>query len=204
MGQLSRQQWITLILAFSNSALISLFPPYDYLSLDRGNVPTFAGFYWLFGNHSNHVINSNFLTLEFIVIMINAGIAWMLLNNKPEAGKKMQRYQRGVLWMVAINLTGDAVELTGTDHGVLAGRPVAVARNETWRSSSGLGHTTLIGATNGRCTVAFSVVGSDPITGPVGPNGMTGSCLANELHGSGASWGSEPIRNCRQAARCTP
>jgi len=105
MDQLSRQQWITLILAFANSALVSLFPPYDYLSLERGNIPTFAGFYWLLGSHSNHVINSNFLTLEIIVIAINAGIAWMLLANKPEASKKSQRYQRGVLVMVAINLT---------------------------------------------------------------------------------------------------
>jgi len=84
---------------------VSLFPPYDYLSLERGNIPTFAGFYWLLGSHSNHVINSNFLTLEIIVIAINAGIAWMLLANKPEASKKSQRYQRGVLVMVAINLT---------------------------------------------------------------------------------------------------
>ena len=89
MGQLSRQQWITLILALSNSALVSLFPPYDYLSLERGNIPTFAGFYWLLGGHANHVINSDFLTLEIIVIMINAGIAWMLLANKPEASKKI-------------------------------------------------------------------------------------------------------------------
>ena len=37
--------------------------------------------------------------------MINAGIAWMLLGTRAETGKKGQRYQRGVLWMVAINLT---------------------------------------------------------------------------------------------------
>ena len=90
--------------ALVNSALVSLFPPYDYLSLQRGNVPTFAGFYWLFGEHGNHVINSNFQALEFFVVLANAAIAWLLLNNKVETPQKNQRWRNGVLWMVAINL----------------------------------------------------------------------------------------------------
>jgi hypothetical protein len=104
MGQLSRAQWITMFAALLNSALVSLFPPYDYLSLQRGNVPTFAGFYWLFGGHANHVINSNFQALEFFVILINACIAWLLLNNKVESPKKTRRWRNAVLWIVAVNL----------------------------------------------------------------------------------------------------
>ena len=104
MGQLSRPQLITLLAAFFNSALVSLFPPYDYLSLQRGNVPTFAGFYWFFGEHGNHVINSNFQTLEFFVILINAAIAWLLLSNKKQSPQKNLRWRNGVLLMVAINL----------------------------------------------------------------------------------------------------
>lgn len=105
MGYLSRQQWITLVAALANSALVSLFPPYDYVSLQRGNIPTFSGFYWVLGQHTNHVVNTDFLSLEIFVILVNAGIAWLLLDNKQTSSPpKKQVWRHGVLWMVGINL----------------------------------------------------------------------------------------------------
>lgn len=103
---MNRQQRIALLIAAANLLLMVLFPPYDYLSLQRGNVPTFDGFYFVFGSHANRHANLDFLALEIIVVLINACIAWLLLRTRP-IGKRRpagNRYQRGVLWVVAANL----------------------------------------------------------------------------------------------------
>ncbi len=105
MNQLSRQQWITLVAALANSALVSLFPPYDYISFQRGNIPTFSGFYWVLGQHTNHVVNTDFLILEIFAILVNAGIAWLLIDKKQTSSPpQKQLWRHGVLWMVGINL----------------------------------------------------------------------------------------------------
>lgn len=102
---MNRGQWFTLIFAVANLVLVLLFPPYDYASLQRANIPTFDGFHFILAAHPNRILNSNFLTLEVIVVLINAAIAWLLLRNRtqPQA-RKGNRYQRGVLWFVAVNL----------------------------------------------------------------------------------------------------
>lgn len=103
---MNRSLQIALAVVALNLVLVLLFPPFDYLSLQRGNVPTFDGFYFAFGAHPNRVPNTNFLTLEVLVIIINACIAWLLLHER-QLGKATpggNRYQRGVLWVVAANL----------------------------------------------------------------------------------------------------
>jgi hypothetical protein len=101
---MNRFQAIALICAALNLLLIGLFPPFDYISLQRSNIPTFDGFYWLFGTHLNRVINIDLLTLEAIVVLINAAIAWLLLRPRPIHTLAVNRYQRAVLWLIAINL----------------------------------------------------------------------------------------------------
>jgi hypothetical protein len=103
---MNRQQRIALLIAAANLLLMLLFPPYDYQSLQRGNVPTFDGFYFVFGSLPNRLINADFLTLEIIVVLINACIAWLLLRTRPIGQRRPagNRYQRGVLWLVAVNL----------------------------------------------------------------------------------------------------
>lgn len=102
---MNQRQIIALAIAAADLVLILLFPPYDYLSLQRGNIATFDGFYPAFGAHPNRVLNTDFLTLEVAVILINAGIAWLLLRGRTVARNiGVNRYQRGVLWMVALNL----------------------------------------------------------------------------------------------------
>lgn len=103
---MNRQQRIALLIAAANLLLMLLFPPYDYQSLQRGNVPTFDGFYFAFGSTPNRLVNADFLTLEIIVVLINACIAWLLLRTRAIGRPRMagNRYQRGVLWLVAINL----------------------------------------------------------------------------------------------------
>lgn len=104
---MNRQQLIAVGVVLANLLLVFLFPPFDYVSLQRGNVPTFAGFDFYFSPHNNRIVNTAYLNLEVIVVLINAAIAWLLLRTKPTstpAAVKSSRYQRGVLSVVAVNL----------------------------------------------------------------------------------------------------
>jgi hypothetical protein len=104
---MNNAQRIALVLAVANLALLLVFPPYDYISLQRGNIPTFDGFYFVFTPHQNRVVNLNFLALEIIVVLINVCIAMLLLRNPPVRQHQRpggNRGQRSVLALVAINL----------------------------------------------------------------------------------------------------
>lgn len=93
-----------MVVAAANLLLIFLFPPYDYLSVQRGGVATFSGFHFALGALANHRLNENFLTLEILVVLINTAIAWLLLRPRPPGQGKVNRYQRSILWLVAVNL----------------------------------------------------------------------------------------------------
>ena len=100
-------QRVALVVAVANLALLMVFPPYDYVSLHRGNIPTFDGFYFVFGSHQNRVMNANFLALELIVVAINVCIAMLLLRDSPVRagpGPGGNRRQRIVLALMAVNL----------------------------------------------------------------------------------------------------
>ncbi len=104
---MNNRQRIALLVAVANLVLLLLFPPYDYVSLQRGNIPTFDGFYFVFGTHQNRIVNADFLALEIIVVLVNACIGLLLLRNPP--AKTRQRpggnvRQRAVLALVALNL----------------------------------------------------------------------------------------------------
>lgn len=104
---MNTSQRIALVVAVANLALLMIFPPYDYVSLQRGNIPTFDGFYFFFGAHPNRVMNANFLALELIVVSINACIAMLLLRDSPVKagpGRGGNRRQRIVLALMAVNL----------------------------------------------------------------------------------------------------
>lgn len=103
---MNRQQLIAISIAAANLLLLLLFPPYDYVGLKHGNVPTFDGFYFALAGHANRVVNINFLTLEVIVLLVNAAIAWLLLRERPlgRGAPGGNRYQRSVLGLVAVNL----------------------------------------------------------------------------------------------------
>ena len=99
---------IALLFAAANLLLALLFPPYDYVSMESGNIPTFDGFYFVFANQLHRVVNSSFLALEIIAILINACISILLLRYAPEKPLHQSggnRKQRVVLGLVAINLT---------------------------------------------------------------------------------------------------
>ncbi len=106
---MNRNQWIALLAAAVNLLLVFLFPPYDYQSIQHGNIPTFDGFYFLFGDHPNRIPNRSFLALIVIVVLINAAIAWLLLRSPAaKAGSRGlggNRNQRLVLALLGLNLT---------------------------------------------------------------------------------------------------
>lgn len=104
---MNKAQRIALVFAIANIGLMLLFQPFDYVSLQRGGVPTFDGFYFAFGAHQNRVANANFLALEIVVVLINACIAMLLLRNPP--ARKLERpggnrRQRTVLTLIGFNL----------------------------------------------------------------------------------------------------
>lgn len=104
---MNNAQRIALLVVIANLALALAFPPYDYVSMLLGNIPTFDGFYFAFAAHPNRVVNANFLTLEIIVILINACIALLLLRTPPVRQLKQpggNKRQRAILALVAINL----------------------------------------------------------------------------------------------------
>ncbi|MBL8479807.1 MAG: hypothetical protein JNK59_10915 [Sterolibacteriaceae bacterium] len=104
---MNTSQRIAVFVAVANLLLLAAFPPYDYVSLQRGNVPTFDGFYFAFGSHLNRVLNKDFLLLEVIVVLINACIAVLLLRAPAVSQARRlggNKRQRSVLLLVAINL----------------------------------------------------------------------------------------------------
>jgi len=107
---MNRLQWITVVLAALNLALVWLFAPYDYISAARNNVPTFDGFYWIFSDLGSRTKNSSFLQLELFVIVFNAALAWLLFRDRPPPKRapagtpRKVDWQRIVLFGVGVNL----------------------------------------------------------------------------------------------------
>ena len=103
---MNRKQQLAILVTLINLSLIGLFPPYDYVALARDGIATFSGFHFVFAVHEKLVLNQNFLTLEIIVVLINASIALLVsrtLSGLPVAigGNRKQRY---LLATVSFNL----------------------------------------------------------------------------------------------------
>lgn len=102
---MNKYRAIVIAIAVLNLLLVFLFPPFDYISPARSNVPTFEGFGFAFRDDPGHVINSNFLQIEVIVVLANASIAWLLLGDRKSApaGRSID-WQRVVLLGMGLNL----------------------------------------------------------------------------------------------------
>lgn len=102
---MNRHQVITLVVALANLLVIGLFPPFDYISTARANVPTFDGFHLVFGENGSRTVNSSFLQIEVFVILFNAAVAWLLLKDRPRAeGRRKFDWQKVVLFGMGLNL----------------------------------------------------------------------------------------------------
>jgi len=102
----NRSQWIALGVAAANLALLLLFPPCDLYSIANSKVPVFAGFNFVFTRPPLSEVNSPVLTLEVIVLFVNAAVAWLLLRDRPAGTPPRRRagIQNAVLVITAVNL----------------------------------------------------------------------------------------------------
>ncbi len=102
---MKRGQKLVIAVVAANLLLQLTFPPFDYVALQRGRLPTFDGFYFFLGEHANRVVNSGYLLLEIVVVLINAWIGWLLLSDDATPRRRQgERHQRGVLVLIAVNL----------------------------------------------------------------------------------------------------
>lgn len=103
---MNRNQKIALIVAALNMAVILLFPPFDQYSIATAKAPVFAGFNLFTTQTSTHIINTSMLSLEAFVILVNLGIAWLLLRPGSADTKTRIRVglQNAALIFTAINL----------------------------------------------------------------------------------------------------
>lgn len=99
---MNKYQAVTILIAAINMLLMLLFPPYDYLSPLNG-VPNFDGFSPLFDDHPNRVMNRGMLSIELFIVLVNAGIALLLLGERARLRRRLDR-QNLVLLGVALNL----------------------------------------------------------------------------------------------------
>jgi hypothetical protein len=101
----NRLQKLVVAVAAANLLVQLVLPPFDYIALQRGLLPTFDGFYFFLGEHANRVVNFGYLLMEVVVVLINAWIAWLLLSDDVRPRRRQgERHQRGVLALIAINL----------------------------------------------------------------------------------------------------
>lgn len=102
---MNRYKKIALVVLAVNLLLILLFPPFDQHSIASSRLPVFAGFHFALAPPPMSQINTNVLWLELMVVLINAGIAWLLLRDDPSRAKKSNlRYQNATLIFTGVNL----------------------------------------------------------------------------------------------------
>jgi hypothetical protein len=101
------KQKIALWLGAFNLVAILLFPPFDSFSFTDTKWPIFSGFHFRFAHEPNEQINSDVLFLEIVVLLVNIGIAWLLLRDAKNGTVTKGRfnYQNAILLVVAANLT---------------------------------------------------------------------------------------------------
>jgi len=102
----NRSQVIALAIAAANLLLILLFPPFDQYSIANSKVPVFAGFNFAFAAPALSQVNTGVLWLEVIVVLANAGIAWLLLRDRSAIATSKLRlgFQNAVLIITGVNL----------------------------------------------------------------------------------------------------
>ena len=102
---MNRYQAIALALAAANIVFIMLFPPFDVYPIGSISLPVFGGFDFYFNRNQYMVVNTSVLFLEIFVVLINVGIAWLLLRTKKVVVTRRRiSLPNAVLIVLAVNL----------------------------------------------------------------------------------------------------
>lgn len=96
----NRRQQAVLLLVAVNLVIVLLFPPFEYYAaISKAALPTFDGFYFLFGDHSLRQIVTPILYLEVALILINGGLFWLLFRDnraKPATAEQIRQLAKTV------------------------------------------------------------------------------------------------------------
>lgn len=80
-------QKAALIFAGLNLVVVLLFPPFESVfALTNAALPSFEGFYFVFGQRPNHTIVTTLLYIEVIFILVNAALAWLIFRKRSAPG----------------------------------------------------------------------------------------------------------------------
>ncbi len=102
---MNKFQLTVLIAALANLALLLLFPPFNSQSLLRAGAASFDAFYPAFDAPVNVTLNSGLLYLEIFFVLIDAVIAWLLLQGASQQPSRPRvRWQNVLQWLVIANL----------------------------------------------------------------------------------------------------
>jgi hypothetical protein len=76
-------QRVILLIVGVNLVLVTLFPPFENeIKVTRAVLPSFDGFYWLFGENSHRFLVTPIVWLEVIFILVNGALFWLLLKDR--------------------------------------------------------------------------------------------------------------------------
>ena len=102
---MNKFQLTVLIAALANLALMLLFPPFNNQSLLRTGPASFDAFYPAFDAPVTATLNSGLLYLEIFSVLVNAVLAWLLLQGAAqEPSRPRVRWQSVLQWLVIANL----------------------------------------------------------------------------------------------------
>src|SRR4030088_629359 len=102
---MNKFQLTALIAALANLAVLLLFPPFNNQSLLRAGPASFDAFYPAFDAPASATLNSGLLYLEIFFVLVNAVLAWVLLQGAPQQPSRPRvRWQNVLQWVVIANL----------------------------------------------------------------------------------------------------
>jgi hypothetical protein len=82
----NRQQRVVLALVAINLVVILLFPPFEFFAaITKAVLPSFEGFFFLFGDNSQRQLVAPILYIEVALVLINGALLWLVFRDKtPE------------------------------------------------------------------------------------------------------------------------
>jgi hypothetical protein len=102
---MNKFQVTVLIAALANLALMLIFPPFNSQSMLRAGPASFDAFYPVFDVPVSATLNSGLLYLEIFFVLVNAVLAWLLLQGAPQQPFRPRvRWQSVLQWLVVANL----------------------------------------------------------------------------------------------------